>query len=752
MSSKTIITGFILFLFFFFFSTVIKADNRWWNDGWRYRKILTFNNAGRSENLQNFPVLIKLTSANFDFSKTQSGGQDIRFIDSDNNTQLPYEIELWDSSAKTAVIWVKVPQIDSNSASDFIYVYYGNNSASDSQTASSVWDSNFEDVWHLKESGNGTNGEYKDSTSNANHGQGGAGTSTKVPILTSSGKIDGALAFDGTDDYIKIGDIPSLAFTSPTATFTIASWVKFNNFANASSALISKYNSTGNKRAWAVDIRNDGKPSIQLSENGTFSSSTAVFYKSNQALTVDSWYNLVFSIDIATDTFKIYINGELVSGTHQNSKTTIDDLPVSTADVLISAHTAGATSTMVNGTLDEIEVSNIARSSNWINARYANDTDTLVTYSDEKNGTTSIGLSLNNELKGSTDGKYRMYGTVDSSDLQFLPSAVQYQINGSGWYNATATDNAFDELTDEYYFDFSPKANDYKGDGFTARLRTVRGSEVQADNVFYFSPFNPVKPENNATISNTQPAFTFAINKNRFNDLKDNLARFSIELNRNNTGWKPYIDSIPVSYENGNAKYEDKKIWVSYANNNSTIDVYAKAVDDAGNSTDKTFENGGKKLSDGKYLWRVVAIDKRGHRQETDVRTFQIGSVQIVKHYPFFPLTILSLTGVSGVPISTTQSKSIKSSYSSWSVNPNFYGIAVANSTVTLTLSDLECMKQNKPNCVFTYNGLTNHASRWGINIPKNVLKYGKSYTVKLSVKLDEDYNELPPFILKIQK
>ncbi len=392
------------------------------------------------------------------------------------------------------------------------------------------------------------------------------------------------------------------------------------------------------------------------------------------------------------------------------------------------------------------------RSADWINARYANDTDTLVTYSDEKTGTTAIGLSLNNELKGSTDGKFRMYGTVDSTDLQFLPSAVQYQINGSGWYNATATDNAFDELTDEYYFDFSPKANDYKGDGFTVRLRTVRGSEVQADNVFYFSPFNPVKPENNAIISNTQPTFTFAINKDRFTDIKDNLARFSIEINRNNTGWKPYIDSIPVSYENGNAKYEDRKIWVSYANNNSTIDVYAKAVDDAGNSTDKTFENGGKKLSDGKYLWRVVAIDKRGHRQETDVRTFQIGSVQIVKHYPFFPLTILTLTGVNAVPISTTQSKSIKSSYSSWSANPNFYGIAVAHSTVTLTLSDLECIKQNKPDCVFTYNRLTNHASRWGINIPKNTLKYGKSYTVKLSVTLDADYNELPPFVLKIQK
>ena len=103
----------------------------WWNGEWQYRKKIVFNNTPITENLIDFPVLVHLTSSVFDFTKAQSSGQDIRLVDSDNATALNYEIEQWDSTKQLADIWVNVPQVDSGSTSDFVYLYYGNPAISD---------------------------------------------------------------------------------------------------------------------------------------------------------------------------------------------------------------------------------------------------------------------------------------------------------------------------------------------------------------------------------------------------------------------------------------------------------------------------------------------------------------------------------------------------------------------------------------------------------------------------------------------
>src|SRR5665213_1705267 len=81
----------------------------WYNASWGYRKSITFNNTTANigttaETLTNFPVLVELTSSNFNFSKAQSVGQDIRFTASDGVSLLSYQIESWDSVAQQAYI------------------------------------------------------------------------------------------------------------------------------------------------------------------------------------------------------------------------------------------------------------------------------------------------------------------------------------------------------------------------------------------------------------------------------------------------------------------------------------------------------------------------------------------------------------------------------------------------------------------------------------------------------------------------
>ena len=90
---------------------------------WKYyRPIIIKEQSGQT--LENFQVLIKLNSNNFDFSKAQPDGSDIRIVDESGNF-LPYWIEEWNLTAKRARIWTIVPRIPANSEVK-LKLYYGN--------------------------------------------------------------------------------------------------------------------------------------------------------------------------------------------------------------------------------------------------------------------------------------------------------------------------------------------------------------------------------------------------------------------------------------------------------------------------------------------------------------------------------------------------------------------------------------------------------------------------------------------------
>jgi len=101
-----------------------------WLTSWSYRREITIDNTSNSNNLTDYQVKITLDNTNFDFSKANNDGSDIRFTDDDGSTLLYHWIEKWDSANQEAVIWVKVPSILASSTKT-IYMYYGNSSASD---------------------------------------------------------------------------------------------------------------------------------------------------------------------------------------------------------------------------------------------------------------------------------------------------------------------------------------------------------------------------------------------------------------------------------------------------------------------------------------------------------------------------------------------------------------------------------------------------------------------------------------------
>jgi len=119
--------------------TPTKAlENSWYNSNWKYRKLVTIDNIGNASTLTNYQTKVTLTSSNFDFTKAQSSGADIRFTDIDGTSLLNYWIESYSSSGQTATVWVKISSILASSTKT-IYVYYGNPSVSSASSADNTF-------------------------------------------------------------------------------------------------------------------------------------------------------------------------------------------------------------------------------------------------------------------------------------------------------------------------------------------------------------------------------------------------------------------------------------------------------------------------------------------------------------------------------------------------------------------------------------------------------------------------------------
>lgn len=408
---------------------------------------------------------------------------------------------------------------------------------------------------------------------------------------------------------------------------------------------------------------------------------------------------------------------------------------VSTSSILTWAWTSNnSPSVKYAGTLDETQISNTAHSASWISAAYAAMTDSFIHYSDDKTSRSIIDITLNNDTQNISDGRLRMSGTIYSSDIEFLPSQVQFQINGGGWNNATITDGIYDEQTEEYYLDFSSRDSNFEGEGYTVGIRAIRGSEVEIDNLLYFQPFTQLGPADSEIFEKRQPQFSFHVNKDRYTDLTSKLARFQIEINKNDTGWYTYIDGIPV--HNSNATIETDTMQVTYSNPRGDINVLAKGFT--------------KALEEGTYKWRVIAIDQRGHRQETGVRRFTIGNPYIgsirTDTSLFLPLAILSITGAIDLHISTTYLEGIKERYFTNSANPVLYGIAPRGALVEFEFIEEDCQNQSMDLCRKYFKTVANNDSRWGINTKGLRLK--QEYKVNGTVFFEGHSNKLPTFTL----
>ncbi|MFH1828355.1 MAG: DUF2341 domain-containing protein, partial [Nanoarchaeota archaeon] len=345
-----------------------------------YKIKLTFDNSDSSENLTNFPAMVKLNSTKINYTKTSEN--DIRFYDSDESTLLNHHWELWNESGDSFG-WVKVPQIDAGSTTDHAWVYY-NCTSTTTQNESGTYDSNYIGVWHLKESGAGTAGEYKDSTAYGHNGQGGGGDTGQLPTQVDA-KIGKGQNYDNTD-VIVVPHVSTLNFSQ----VTYEAYVNSNSLATWR-AILYKQGVT-----W-IGLSSLDNPQFTIWHGGA--SKTNAF---NSNTIPDSSYTYLAANDDGNGVQRAFINGNFV---HQQDWSPQPAIDTSTNNLQIGRELASGD--QWQGILDEIRISNTVRSDDWLNASYLTMSDQLISYGSEQtvNNAPNVTLSLppNNYVNDTSD-------------------------------------------------------------------------------------------------------------------------------------------------------------------------------------------------------------------------------------------------------------------------------------------------------------------------------------------------------------
>ncbi|MEW6610894.1 MAG: DUF2341 domain-containing protein [Patescibacteria group bacterium] len=377
----------------------------WWNTSWTRRRKITFDNAAQAENLVNVPVLVKLNSTRIDYANTQNSGQDLRFLDTDGSTVLSYEIERWDESGNSFV-WVKVPQINASSNTDYIWMYYGNVSALAGQNPTAVWDTNYRMVWHM----NDASGRIQDSTSNNIDS-----TSESGMTYTTTGQIGLGKGLTSAG-YIR----RTTAATIQQDPFTWEVWFEADSFPS-------------NTWFWEMNADNF---SVKVKDGNTIETKHDTLTPTSSlspvtTFTTNSWYHIV--VVKSTTNVTVYRNGTQLHQYNLSGTPPWGDWNFGYNNFA--------------GTLDEVRIASGTRSTNWIAAQYKSMTDTFNSFGSEElqgpGGPYNVTLTAtDNESNPSTPTSHTVNLTTAPTCASFftLTSAVATKCDEVGltWTAAKA--------------------------------------------------------------------------------------------------------------------------------------------------------------------------------------------------------------------------------------------------------------------------------------------------------------------------
>jgi hypothetical protein len=168
-----------------------------------------------------------------------------------------------------------------------------------------------------------------------------------------TGKFTSSINFDGTDDYINIGDNIDFSGNTP---FTAGAWINPDTLPGSAARFLAKYDA-GTAGEWFLDIDSTGKIDF-LRECGTYGTSSTV------TVSTGTWSHIVGVYDGSN--LNIYLNGKLV-----NTKADSCSISNTAVDLTIGAGDNGANSeNNFDGRIDSVVLYNYALTADMVKKLY----------------------------------------------------------------------------------------------------------------------------------------------------------------------------------------------------------------------------------------------------------------------------------------------------------------------------------------------------------------------------------------------
>jgi biopolymer transport protein ExbB len=308
----------------------------WWNKDWKYRKEISLDLSPAAADIagtvQDVPILVRLSLANFSyFADTKPDGSDFRLVAGDDKTPLKFHFEKYDPQNQMALLWVRVPQVTGGSKTEKFYAYYGNPDAPAAGDVAGTYDASQVLVLSF---GDGV-AAPADLTAYKNN------PTASTATLTPASLIAGGAKFSGKET-ITVPATPSLRLL-PAQGITASAWVRIEH---AQQAVLFALTDAGKELNLGIDGDKfvarallDGAPAVQ-----------------GPAFSLSQWHHVALSA--GSGKLTLYVDGAAVGSAPVN-------LPELGGKFTIGSDDGRQ---FFTGDLDEVEVSKVVRSADWIKA------------------------------------------------------------------------------------------------------------------------------------------------------------------------------------------------------------------------------------------------------------------------------------------------------------------------------------------------------------------------------------------------
>lgn len=310
------------------------------------------------ETLQNFPLLVRLSSEKidgFDYRSFQADGKDMQFTNEDGSVIYKHEIDTWNVNGES-LVWVLVSELTKDTT---ICMNFCDESITEAPSYSldgSLWrEAGYTAVWHLGDpdpTSPDAVGVSYDSSSNNLHATNGVES-----VLVSDGAIGGArfIGSEAKSGGLIVTNWTDIAFTN---VFTVSTWIRHNGSASYDAIMTTKAGHTSGGNGWGFGTANSyGTTYIY----GTGASKFAIPTPGSSS--GGGWHKL--DVIYYNSKRTVYINGVL---TNEGTSSAVSANNNSTYLGIGSGVHGGNT---WRGDMDEVRFAyGVVRSADWVKAEY----------------------------------------------------------------------------------------------------------------------------------------------------------------------------------------------------------------------------------------------------------------------------------------------------------------------------------------------------------------------------------------------